>query len=276
VKIWALAGALVLLALAGCGGTKDTTYTCADGLVIDTATLAGSDAPGFDPETACPKPVPPAVHLGAASYTVAIYRSLAFAWQVDAGNYTGGHTMLTSIRLSHHHVDVASGTNGTAPEAYGRELVRLEHQNLPYAFNATTPAGTFTFTGNYYLRAYATVHGDGLPEGNYWSDEVPINVTDVQPTGTTVTVTHKVGDFQGGLDFTTANVRIGDNLVFRNDDVRDHTFHLESAPKNATFDDAAVASMAASGPLFIKVPGTYVWKTDDIMPLTLTVNASVG
>ncbi|MEA3190581.1 MAG: hypothetical protein QOD77_1163 [Thermoplasmata archaeon] len=257
--------AMALLLLAGCSGSQDDTFACPDGTIL---TLS-DDAPA-DPASLCPQPVAPSVSLGAVSYNATVYLEAKVSWTVSNGSYPGGHSMYNSVRLAHHPTPLDQVKK---MEDYGvMELAVKEHQNLPAAgpFN-----GTFTLTtpGTFYLRAYARIYADGLPEKEYWSAEVPIKVSDIATTGTLEIVTHAAGDFAGGgLDKNTVDLVAGDALEVKNDDVLDHAYTLKNGPVGSKVGDIVVARLASSGAFILKIPGTYTWESDDVQKETLTAN----
>lgn len=265
MRLGALA-AMALLLVAGCTSpSEDETFTCPDGTVL---TLA-DDAATANPADLCPKPTPPSVSLGAAAYNVTIHREATVTWTVSSGNYTGGHSMYNGVRLAHHPTPLDQVKE---MKDYGvAELAVKEHQNLPASGPFT---GTFTLTtpGTFYLRAYARIYADGLPEKEYWSEEVPIKVADIATTGTVVVVTHAVGDFAGGLDTPTVDLAAGDALQIKNDDVLDHVYTFLNGPAGAKVGDLSAARMASSDAVILKVPGTYTWESDDVEKETLTAN----
>lgn len=282
MKVLAAVALLAMLTLAGCGGKTPTpvTFTCPDGKLI---TLTGGVTDGPAATSQCP--VAPTVHLGAASYTVGVYHSIPITWTVLNGTHPGGHTMLTTVRLSHHPMAVS---DLTGPDSYGIEElpgIRMEHQPLPKSFNLTTAAGTFTssLVGIRYLRAYATILADDLPSQDYWSEEVTINITPVQPTGVTHTLKHGQGASQGGFSTLSPSAKLGDAITFENDDVIQHTFSEKQKPACALPENAV--TLAAGVPTVTKgptpgwvmtCPGSYTFDVDDQPAhLTLTVDVNV-
>lgn len=287
--------ALLSLLLAGCGGpngetttTTDGTTTCPDGFVPslhDAPHGSGTHdhgAPAADP---CEghRPTPPAVLLGARNYTVQVYGALDVTWTADAGSHADGHSMLMVVRLSHHSVP---DSELAGLDSYGlpdREVGRAEHQDLPGAFGATSPAGTFTpdLVGTRYLRVYAQIrHADNMNDTEYWSEEVPVNVTAVQPTGVVHTITHGLGGPQGGLTPATVTAVLGDAVSFANEDVLPHTFTNTQKPACAapipeiTVQGSVPSASAPSPPLVLLCPGPYVFESDDVDPLSVTINAA--
>ncbi len=284
MKVLAMVALLTLVGLAGCSSNDNgpATHTCRDGGVVDLGPEPRAE--GFNPETICYERVPPTVRLGASSYTVGVYRTLSIGWTVENGTVPEGHTMLTSIRLSHHSMAV---DNLTGPDGYGvKELLRVEHQNLPGSFNLTTAADDFsdaTLVGTRYLRAYATIQGEGVHAKDFWSDEIAINITGVQPTGTTHTIVHGPGGFQGRLTPAAVSAKLGDAIVFQNADVVSHLFTQISKPAcaaqaSATMLQAGVPAPTTgpSPPLLLMCPGEYVFETDDApTKLTVAITASL-
>jgi hypothetical protein len=247
--------------MAGCAAEEEppapTTFTCPRGQVVEVpANHTGA------PQALCPK-APPSVTLQAPA-TVRVFSQASFSWNVSAGDYTGGHSMLTTLRWSPTPVSNASLQG---PDSYGTEFAKKEHQNLPVSLDGER---RFTEPGTYYVRAYATILADGYDSRDHWSAEATVVVTDVEPTGNNTVVTHGAGNFVGGLTPNPVDLKLGDGIVLKNDDVVSHTFTPENCPQ---FTEAIpVASRTSSDPLVFKAPGTCTFKTDDVQPLTLTIN----
>jgi hypothetical protein len=274
--------AIAFLALAGCS-SKSTpdTYTCLKtGRVIDLSTVAGSSAKGFDPETACPAPIPPSVHLTKLPATISAYVPTPVAWEVRLGNYTsgGGHTMLTQLMWSHHPI---SDDKLKEPATYGTNapLVMYAHQELdppatPFTGKVTLPLTGMTLPGSYYVRAYALVRANGLTDTDFWSPETKITIAPANATGVvkTVTIGQGVLGAVGKLDTPTLSIQLGDAVKIHNGDVLDHTFKMDHCGQPA--QDIVVAAGKDSTPTVYTVPGSCVYKSDNpdgAQTLTLNV-----
>jgi len=280
MKAAALLACLLVALLAGCGSkTPDVqTKVCPDGKTVTATSNAADGQPVFP----CAPPTPPSIRLGATSYTVAVYHSIPITWTITPGNHTGGHAMIATAKLSHHSVPTSElggpGTYGVK-DLGGGEV----HQNLPQSFNYTTPAGAFTqdLVGTRYLRVYAQIRADDLPLGDYWSDEVVVNVTPIQPTGKTWTLVHGKGDSQGGMTPNTVSAKLGDGISFQNDDVVDHKFTETARPACAapvdvqTVKGSLPTASTPSTPFLVLCPGTYSFQTDDVQPIGISINAGV-
>ncbi|MES2153720.1 MAG: hypothetical protein V4510_01130 [bacterium] len=276
MKILAALALLVAVTFAGCSSTKtDDTPACPDIHAVTNSTVFPAG---------CPMPVAPSIHLGASSYTVAVFGSLPITWSIANGTHSGGHAMIAIAKLSHHSVPTAELAG---PGTYGvKDLAGGEvHQNLPQSFNYTSPAGAFTkdLIGTRYMRIYAQIRADDLPLRDYWSDEVTVTVTPVQPTNVVRTIIHGAGGFQGGLTPPSpVSANLGDTLVFENDDAMAHTFTLVSHPSCAPLVNpvalAAGVPSHTSGPspgIFLDCPGDYKFDSDDQptkLSTTITVN----
>lgn len=273
---------LAVLALlgAGCAGNEDThehmTHTCADGTVVDLSTVDGHDEVGFDAERdACTPATPLRVVLDSAPMTLRAYETGSVMWSLDPGSHTGAHSMLNVVRMSNTSVSDAALVGLSAPDGYGSvELGKMEHQNLPAGpFNASFSVKE---PGVYYIRALARIYADGVEESVYVSSEHILNVTAVALTTDIATVTHAAGNSVGGLDTTTLARKLGDGVIFKNDDVTDHTFTWASQPQGSELEDVVVARLASSAPIHFLVPGTYTVTTDDVQPVTLTINVTLS
>lgn len=260
----AAAAALVMLLLAGCSGSKEeppATFTCPNGKVVQVpANMTAT------PAAACPPPVPPSVVLDQVPADVRIHQTASFAWSIAPGEYASGHSMLSSLRVS--ATPVADATL-QGPDSFGTELARKEHQNLPMS---ATVEHTFPTAGTYYVRVYATIQADGLPAADFWTPEQVLVVADVTPTGKNTVVVHGVGNAAGKLTPDVVDLKLGDGVILKNDDVQARVF----TPKDCAEFTAAVTvpSMASSQPLVFKDPKTCTFQTDDVQPLLLTVNVA--
>ncbi|MEA3143529.1 MAG: hypothetical protein QOG31_853 [Thermoplasmata archaeon] len=263
--------AVALLALAGCSSKSGPdNYTCkATGKVIDLAQVEGSGKAGFDPESACPAPLPPSVAFAAMPASMTAYFPAIAAWQVSSGNYTSGHSMLTQIRWSHHTIALDQLHK---PDDYGTLAAQYAHQDLPGRFDAKLK---FETPGAYFVRAYAQVRGDGLADTDYWSPEVQLTVSPVGATGKVTQVDHGVGPVGavGKLTATQASFALGDALVLGNQDAVPHTFSFSGVCKH---DPVTVPAQGGkSDPIVMVVPGSCKVATDDTGgPQTLTVNVA--
>ncbi|MFO1534793.1 MAG: hypothetical protein ABR586_03945 [Thermoplasmatota archaeon] len=252
--------AIALLALAGCSSKPDAdTYTCQrTGQVVDLSQVEGSDADGFDPESACAPPLPPSVALVNLPAGMTAYFPAVASWTVLPGNYTGGHSMLTQVRWSTHAMEVEKLTR---PDDYGKVVQQYAHQAVPGTFDAKLK---FETPGTYYLRAYAQVRGDGLPDTDYWSPEVKLVVSPVNATGKATEVVHQLGPAvagQGGtLTPSSVQAALGDAVILVNEDLQGHTFTFSGVCKH---DPVTVASDGRSEPIVMLVPGSCKATTDD-------------
>ena len=256
------------LALAGCSGGKEgprfEDVTCPDGTILTSKDIEANESSGedgFDPTSLCP--VAPKVLLTGLPATLGAYRSASFTWVVDPGSVTKGHSMLTSIRFSETSVPAPA-----AMDAYPTEVIKKEHQDLPVTFKGNL---SFTQPGKVYVRAYAQVQGEGYDRRDVWSDEVPLEILPVAPTGVVHTVTHGPGPAPvGALDTTDLDAKLGDALAFANEDLAPHTLTLTQGPPGAP-----AATLEADGQYVFVVPGSYSFETDDVQKQTLDVSVSL-
>lgn len=252
--------AVTLVALAGCSSKPDPApYTCArTGTTVDLSQVEGSGDDGFDPESACPAPTPPSVAFALLPAAMTAYVPAASAWTVSSGNHTGGHSMLTQLRWSHHPI-AAEELEG--PDGYGTLLAQFSHQDVPGRFEAKLK---FETPGTYYLRAYAQVRGDGLPDTDFWSPEVRLVVAPVASTGTTVELRREAGPAvagqAGAFGPATSHAKLGDGLALVNADVVEHTFTFTGACK---WQPATIGPNQRLAGLLLDVPGSCRVTTDD-------------
>ncbi|MEK6985474.1 MAG: hypothetical protein AABX89_03715 [Candidatus Thermoplasmatota archaeon] len=249
-----LVGLLSTMALAGCTSGPGL-YTClagpGAGTEIDLATVAGSDAEGFNPESACPQPVAPSTAFVNLPLTFQAYTPATVTWTVLPGSYAEGHAMLSVLKGSHHPITAAAPTAADYAFEYGKK----EHQNIPTDPFAQTL--TFDAPGTRYVRLFANVRGEGLTETPYWSEEVKITIDPVAATGNTVTITKPAGEFQGKLVADSA-FKLGDAVQITNDDLRPQTFSFVKVPPGFTKpQDVELANGATSAPLLLNIPGGY-------------------
>lgn len=251
-------------ALSGCTGESEPmTYTCPGGTVVTVPANMTEQ-----PQQACPAPPPPkppSIQFEAPQ-DLRIYRPFSFEWSLDAGNYTGGHSMNSQVRLS--TVPVADASLAGV-DSYGIEVAKKEHQNLPVSLSQEY---TFKEPGTYYVRVYATILADKLDSKDYWTPEYVLVVADVTPTGNNTTVTHAVGNVAGKVAPDTLDLRLGDGIILKNDDLVDHVFTPQSCDEHK--DPITVPKTSSSPVILFKAPGTCVFKTDDLQPQSLTINVS--
>jgi hypothetical protein len=265
--------AIAALALAGCSSKSGPdNHTCAKtGRVIDLSLVEGSGKKGFDPESACPAPIPPSVAFAKVPTAMTAYFPALGTWTVATGNYTQGHSMLTQLRMSAKPI-VADQLK--KPDDYGSVLAQFAHQDVPGKFDAKLK---FEKAGTYYLRAYAQVRGEGLPDTDFWSPEVQVVVAPVNATGKSTEVVRAAGPALAGqtgkLAPNAVSAVLGDAIVLVNDDVVPHTFTFSGTCKH---DPIAVEAQGGhSGQIMLLVPGTCKATTDDQAgPQTVAINVA--
>src|SRR5688572_5129166 len=266
---------ILATALAGCSGGDgkdggDGPVTCPDGRVVEPAEGHGhgdgNGTEGEDTEPVDPCFVAPSVQVTGLAATLGAYATDTFQWTVHNGSVASGHSMLGSLRYSTEPADPATLAGA---DSWGTELVKKEHNNLPATFDGTI---RFDVPGVYYVRVYAQVRGEGFSDHDYWSGEFQLNVTPVQATGRTVTVTHGPGNFLGELDQVELDLALGDGLILSNQDVTAHTFTF--GPGCPRSEDLSVEDGAESEPLLFTEPGQCQVSTDDVQPQTLTVHVA--
>lgn len=264
-----LAALLTALALAGCSGKdKDADLqpvTCPDGTVLTAEQLEAMPEhheAGFNATAHCP--VKPSVSLQGIPASLGAFRSAAFSWSLDNGTVEHAHSMLTSIRWSDRSVPDMDLTN---VNKYPSELVKREHQNLPVTYQGNL---SFSKVGKVYLRAYMEVSG-----ADYWSKEVALNVTPVQPTGTVVQFTHPAGQGAQDISPTAADAVLGDAIQVVNEDLAAHKCAFESGPASTPELDAEM--QASSNAVVLPAPGVYTFKCDGLVAQkTFSVNVKLA
>lgn len=272
------ASLLLALALAGCqdkgAGHAAEPVTCPDGTVLSAEDIEnltaeqGTDhhAGGFDATALCP--VEPSVTLEGIPASLQAFTQATFQWSVAGGSIKGAHSMLTSIRYS-----MASVPDSGLTEVgkYPSELIKREHQALPVAYNGTL---SFAKPGVVYLRAYATVQGEGVPAADYWSDEVALEVTEVEPTGTVHTIVKGPGDFLSAPSPATTSALLGDAIELDNQEPVPRTCSFKGGP--AQVEALSAAGQARSNQVLLLVPGAYEFSCDTAQPTGFAVNVSLA
>jgi len=238
----------VAVLLAGCSGGEEETN--------DAPSRQECEAQGLELRTengtlACREPLPPAsVSLEGVPDTTEAYRSVAFSWVLEAPGGSG-HAMLTQVRVR----TASAGVNASdPPEAYGIEVARKEHQDFQSGARYDA-AYESRVAGTFYFRAYALVN-----QTHIWSEEVVLEVTEVQPTGETGTVTLPAAAVAQGADPAEITIQLGDTVTFQNDDVLPRTITITGPSEIA----AVEVAMQSSGPTeAFLVPGSYTWTSDE-------------
>ncbi len=197
-------------------------------------------------------PVAAVTLTGMPASTMA-YSPVSFEWVLNTETDEELHAMDTQVRVSSE--SVAADALGT-PDTYGDMVSQFEHQNF---FDGQTYNGSFVtdVPGTYYFRAYAVVSGENL-----WSDEVALEVTEVQPTGTTHTITCDNGGAQslGSCDPDDLDIVLGDAVEWANGNmggVGSWTIHKVSGP-----DGQEIDTTAGGEAVIFRVPGAYVFEAD--------------
>lgn len=259
------AAVLFALAFAGCSGKdKDADLqpvTCPDGTVLTSEMLEAMPEhheAGFNATAHCP--VKPSVTLEGIPASLGAFRTAPFSWKLDNGTVDHAHSMLTSIRYGDRSVPEA---DLTSVNKYPSELIKREHQNLPVAYQGNL---TFSKVGKVYLRAYMEVAGVA-----YWSPEVVLEVTPVQPTGKVVQVDQALG---GQVTPDVVDIVLGDAVQLKNDDLVAHTCSFQSGPAaTSPFSAEGVGGMSEA--VVFVAPQTYEYKCDDVQAHTFRVSVKV-
>ena len=268
-----LALAVLSVSLAGCGDKGEKApdpVTCPDGTILTSEQIEAfpdhHDA-GFNATSHCP--VAPSVTFTGLPASLQSFATAMFHWTVDNGSVPEGHSMLTAIRYGDRSVPDRDLTNVAK---YPTELIKKEHQSLPVSFMGNL---SFAKVGKVYLRAYAQVQGQGYERQEFWSPEVVLEVTPVQPTGLVVDFTHKAGNAAGSIDPPSQDLSLGDGVRLVNEDLVEHTCKANQAPVAvpALHAAASTGTATASDTVVLDVPGTYVYTCDDlVMPKGFSVN----
>lgn len=287
-QVWALALALLVTALAGCAEDEEpkdegpTAAECeAQGLVLGerdvmTDGMAGNDSvDGMDhsdhmdheTEPACVSPGPPAtVRIDGLPSSVQAYTPVTFDWVLET-DAEESHAMRTEVRFD-TEVNVGAcdpDAELQKPDDWGESAALKEHQNF---VDGQSYNGTFTPTepGNYCFRGYALVS-----QTNVWSDVYMLNVTAVQPTGVTHTVTASGGGSSalGGLDAQDLPIALGDAVAWETDDPAGSYSITGTGPESFS------TSTGGDAVTFL-IPGSYSYDAEGTLGTfsgTITVTA---
>ena len=253
---------MTALALAGCSGGKGHTevpgVTCPDGTIVAVEQVEADERhheDGFNATVLCP--TPPKVSLTGLPATVQAYTPAAFTWSIDPGSVKAGHSMVTEIRYAKASVPDAEASITT----YANAVTKKEHQDLPKTFKGNM---TFQQPGKVYVRAYAAVQGEGYSRRDVWSSESVIEVLPVTPTGVVQTVKHTAGLAAGNLDPTSLPLKLGDALLFQNDDLVEHKLTGTDGPPGSTACTLTAAAQGGkSAQCVFVIPGRYTFQSDD-------------
>ena len=247
---------VAVLALAGCGEKHEAVepVTCPDGTVLGAEQIEAMPEHhhgSFNATAGCP--VAPSVRLEGVPASLASYRAGSFSWTLDNGTMVHAHSMLTSIRYSETSV---ADADLTEIGKYPSELIKREHQNLPITYRGNL---TFGKVGTVYLRAYMEVSGK-----DYWSDEVALEVTPVQPTGTVVEFTiPPAAGVAGEVTPAEAILALGDAIKVVNEDVQARGCTRTSGPA----ETSSIGDREGDAESWVMVvPGTYEYSCDTVQP----------
>ncbi len=255
---------LVVAALALSGCTDDEhghSYTCPDGTEVDTSGADHHNAT-FDPESLCVPPQGPTLSLTGVPDMLVAYQFANVTWGMDLGDLEEGHSMMTQLRVA---AEPGAPAITDGPDAFGEEVVKREHQDLPFTYDA---AIRFTDPGTVYLRGYASFGAE-----HHWTEAYEIQVMPVQPTGTVKILTHGAGNFAGGLSPSTVEITLGETLVIQNDDAMAHTFTFSGSTCDG-IGPVDVGAQSVSEEILIVHPGSCTVESDDLQTLSAQLQIS--
>ncbi len=216
-----VAGLLLATMLAGCSGggssSSSDLYTCKTGLKkgqqIDVSNATGHGKTGFDPESACPQPIPPSITILGLPATVKAFYPVKASWALSSGSWAGGHSMLNELRINNAPVSEAGLTEDNFALKYPTQLLKFEHQELPSNFSGTFSIDT---AGMYHARVFGQIKGTDLDNKEYWTSEVMIMVEAPTATGNTTTLTVPQGFPAQKTTSLSASVQLGDGIIIDN------------------------------------------------------------
>lgn len=249
----------VAFLLAGCAGDDDNDAVPNEAFCEDQGLRLGQD----NGTAACVPPLPPAnLTLEGLADTTA-FVPVEFAWVLET-HKGSAHAMMTQVRVS---TESLPADNTTAPEDYGTEVAKKEHQDFE---SGARYEGSFASKaeGTFHFRAYAYVDNEHL-----WSGEVVLEVAPVEPTGEVHDITFDAGALVSGATPTELQVGLGDAVRFTNEDVLARTVSF-TGPSDMAAVDLEPMDSAQSGAFL--VPGSYDWTSDDAgRPITGTITVTV-
>lgn len=246
---------LFAVALAGCSdeGGNDPEITqeyCESlGLILgEHEVMTGEgDEMEHHMEPACVDPGPPAtVTVEGVPASVQAYTPVTVTWVLHT-SFAEAHAMRTDVRFD---TQANVGTECTAqddlmmPDDWGAELGKAEHQNFEDG-KSYTASWTPTEPGMYCLRGYALVS-----QTNIWSEPIIVEVTAVQPTGVTHTVTIEPFGPLGELSPSAVTIALGDAVSWTDNDPID-SFTIDGTSGPATFSTAPGTAVE------FLIPGSY-------------------
>lgn len=261
---------LILTFLSGCsdgpgrsieGGHDHGAYhTCPDGTVIDPGDYGDHHGDGFDADSKCPAANEPARVTLRVEDDATAFQSVTLWWDVTpAGDAT---TVSTSqVRASRN------SSTPDLPDAYGEVVAEVASQEAPVEFmQEWTPLDEGTF----FLRAHATIAGTLV-----WSDEVRVEVAQVQPTGVVHDVTINTGTAEPELSPTQVEAVVGDAVQWVNADPA-LSYTVSSADGPTSFNAGTVGPGAASNEVVFLDVGTWTYTVTDSLGRTATGSVTVA
>lgn len=175
------------------------------------------------------------------------------------GNQTTGNE--TQVEITHNNIHWAnrSVAEADAQAGYGNGSADVPG-SVPGEFttNFTVAAGL----GILYVRAHAMYQGE-----HHWSAEA--NVT-IPEAGTThfVSITNEVLPFIAEMDPDPITVKVGDRIVWQNDDDAPHTATAD-ADQDFSWDTGNLAAGDSSDPIVFDVAGEFTYHCE-VHPATMT------
>lgn len=250
--------AVAAVALAGCADEGDDTPALTEedcaalGLVLGEEEVMHESDNGtmeHHSEPACVPAGPPAtVTVQGVPATVQAYTPIDVTWVLNTQK-DEAHAMRTDVRFdtqANVGTDCTPAADLQKPDDWGQELGKAEHQNFEdgQSYSATwTPAEP----GMYCFRAYALVS-----QTNVWSEAVTVEVTEVQPTGTTHTVTIMGPGPFGSMAPADLAITLGDAVDWANEDLDAYTISSTTGPEAFTTTPGT--------PFTFLVPGSWSYE----------------
>ncbi len=187
---------LVAVALAG----------CSDDEPVDPASQCDPETNYLNEMDECLPHVEPSIVVTGMPETLQVYDTADFNWSLDPGTRaldgTTVHSMDSRIKAS-MSTDVPN--NATGPDAWGTEIAREQHKDLPQNFSTSID---WEDIGTLYVYGYMLINGQNL-----WYDLGSIEITAVEATGEYTDV--NIDNAQQS-SIAPVGITVGDGVRFNN------------------------------------------------------------